>query len=91
MKRKSAQRPRLPRLTMFALSKRDLVAFVTAFESLAAHVRDLRALVDELSRVVASMPRPKPKARKLTLGEVKEAAAIFGKAAEKCAQTTGDQ
>lgn len=48
MAKKKKAKTQLPRLTLLGYSRADLVAFVTAVESLRLLVNDLRLIADEM-------------------------------------------
>lgn len=74
-KRKSA----LPRVTLLAYSRRDLLAFTEAVESLRHLVTDLRGLVEKMKRPPARKAKPTKKA---TAALVAAAEAAGAEAAE---------
>lgn len=67
MKRKKPKSERLPRVTLMCMSKRDLVAFVAAVETLKVVADDVRVLVNALvaeraARTAKKRPAAKPAA-----------------------------
>lgn len=53
------RRPALPRLTMLAVSKRELSEFMEAFLALKYQVEELRELVQELRVKLARSRKPR--------------------------------
>lgn len=54
-KRRTTRQTRLPRLTLLAWSRRDLLAFVEAVNALTFRVHDLNDLVERLGAEVLSL------------------------------------
>lgn len=56
---KKPSRPRMPRFTLQALSRKELLRFLEAMESAPTLAADLRMLKTELENLVISKRKPK--------------------------------
>lgn len=74
-RRSKKRRTSLPRLTVFSMSRRELVEFVTAVETMRLYVRDMQMLIGELAKLIAAAPRKQPRKRGPAAAAAAQAAA----------------